>query len=275
MLPRIRIINAGFVILGLVLSESCYMEESFIFFPVAEISATPRNYGLSFEDIYFKTEDGVTLNGWFVAYPGASTTLLWFHGNGGNIGHRSEHLKLLHDKLKIDIFIFDYRGYGKSAGKPSEEGTYKDGVAAMEYLRSRKGVESKKIVLFGQSLGAAVATEIAVRQPELALILEAPFTSIRDMARIAAPWLPIGSLLRTKYDNLEKIKKVQAPIMVLHGDFDDVIPFDQGKRIFAAAPEPKEFYIIQGSRHNDTYIVGGEAYFKALKDFIEKAELRR
>jgi uncharacterized protein len=275
MRPGNRIIAAGLVILGLVLLEGCDVEEKFIFFPAAEISKTPRNYGLSFEDVYFKTEDGVTLNGWFVAYPGASTTLLWFHGNGGNIGHRSEHLKLLHDKLKIHIFIFDYRGYGKSAGKPSEEGSYKDGVAALAYLRSRKDVESQRIVLFGQSLGAAVATEIAVREPLLALILEAPFTSIRDMARIAAPWLPIGALLRIKYDNLEKIKKVQAPILVLHGDFDDIVPFDQGKRLFAAAPEPKEFYTIQGAHHNDTYIVGGEGYFKALKDFIEKAEPRR
>jgi uncharacterized protein len=271
----VRTIAAGFVILGLVLFEGCDVEEKFIFFPLVEVSETPRNYGLSFEDVYIKTEDDVTLNGWFVAYPGASTTLLWFHGNGGNIGHRSQHLKLLHDKLKIHIFIFDYRGYGKSAGKPSEEGTYKDGVAALEHLRSRQDVEPKRIVLFGQSLGAAVATEIAVRHPGLALILEAPFTSIRDMARIAAPWLPIGSFLRTKYDNLEKIKKIRAPILVLHGDFDDVVPFDQGKRIFAAAPEPKEFYTIQGSRHNDTYIIGGEAYFKALKDFIDKAELRR
>src|SRR6266576_6770468 len=144
---RVRIIAVRFAILSLVLVEGCYVEEKLIFFPSAEILQTPGNYGLSFEDVYFKTEDGVTLNGWFVAYPGASTTLLWFHGNGGNIGHRSEHLKLLHDKLKIHIFIFDYRGYGKSAGKPSEEGTYIDGVAALEHLRSRQDVESKRIVL--------------------------------------------------------------------------------------------------------------------------------
>ena len=160
----IRIIATGFAILGLLLFGGCYMEEKFIFFPIGEIAATPRDFGLSFEDVYFKTEDGVTLNGWFVASPGASKTLLWFHGNGGNIGHRSEHLKLLHDKLKIHIFIFDYRGYGKSQGKPSEEGTYKDGMAALEHLRSRQNVEAREIFLFGQSLGAAVATEIAVRQ---------------------------------------------------------------------------------------------------------------
>ena len=148
-------------------------------------------------------------------------------------------------------------------------------MAALEHLRSRQNVEAKGIFLFGQSLGAAVATEIAVRQSGLPLILEAPFTSIRDMARVAAPWLPIGSFLRTKYDTLAKIKEVQAPVMVLHGDLDDIVPFDQGKRIFAAASEPKEFYTIPGSRHNDTYIVGGEAYFTALKNFIEKAELRR
>jgi len=271
---RVRIIAVRFAILSLVLVEGCYVEEKLIFFPSAEILQTPGNYGLAFDDVHFKTEDGVMLNGWFVAYPGASTTLLWFHGNGGNIGHRSEHLKLLHDRLKIHIFIFDYRGYGKSEGKPSEQGTYKDGMAALAYLRSRKEVEPNKIVVFGQSLGAGVATEIAVRESCLALILEAPFTSIRDMARVAFPWLPIGPFLRTQYDNLAKIKKVQAPILVLHGDRDEVVPFDQGKRVFAAAPEPKEFYTIQGSGHNDTYIVGGEAYFKALKDFIEEAELR-
>jgi fermentation-respiration switch protein FrsA (DUF1100 family) len=272
---RVRIIAARFAILSLVLVEGCYVEEKFIFFPSAEILETPRNYGLSFDDVYFKSGDGVTLNGWFVAYPGASTTLLWFHGNGGNIGHRAAHLKLLHDKLKVHIFLLDYRGYGKSDGRPSEQGTYKDGVAALKYLRSREEVESKRIVLFGQSLGAAVATEIAVRHSGLALILEAPFTSIRDMARVVFPLLPIGPFLRTQYDNLTKIKKVQAPILVLHGDRDEVVPFDQGKKVFAAAPDPKQFYAIRGSGHNDTYIVGGEAYFKAMKDFIEKAELRR
>lgn len=272
MRPGGRIIAAGFVTLSFLLLAGCYVEEQFIFFPSAEISRTPRNYGLAFEDVYVKTEDGVTLNGWFVPHPGASTTLLWFHGNGGNIGHRSEHLKLLHDNLKSHIFIFDYRGYGRSDGRPSEEGTYKDGIAALAHLRSRKEVQSKQIVFFGQSLGAAVATEIAVRESCLALILEAPFTSIRDMARIALPFLPIGLFLRTKYDNLDKIKKVQAPILVLHGDRDEIVPFAQGQQIFAAAPQPKRFYAIRGSAHNDTYSVGGEAYFLALKEFIEKAD---
>jgi uncharacterized protein len=267
----VRNIAVGFAWLGLVLLTGCYVEEQFIFFPSAEISRTPRNYGLAFDDVYFKAEDGVTLNGWFVSYPGASATLLWFHGNGGNIGHRSEHLKLLYEKLKTHVFIFDYRGYGKSGGRPTEQGTYKDAVAALAYLRSRKEVHSKQIVFFGQSLGAAVATELAVRESCVALILEAPFASIRDMARIVFPYLPIGPFLQTKYDNLGKIKKVQAPVLVLHGDRDEIVPFDQGKQIFAAAPEPKGFYAIQGSGHNDTYIVGGEPYFQTLKAFIEKA----
>jgi uncharacterized protein len=268
-----RTAAAGFFILTLVGLAGCYVEEQFIFFPSGEITQTPHRYGLSFDDVYFKTEDGVTLNGWFVPYPGASTTLLWFHGNGGNIGHRSEQLKLLHDKLKIHVLIFDYRGYGRSEGKPSEDGTYKDGIAALAHLRSRKEVHPEQIVFFGQSLGAAVAMEIAVRESCLALILEAPFTSIRDMARIALPFLPIGPFLRTKYDNLDKIKKLRAPILVLHGDRDEIVPFDQGKQIFAAAPGPKAFYAIPGSGHNDTYIAGGEAYFQSLKEFIEKAAL--
>ena len=273
MRPGGRIIAAGFVAFSLVLLAGCYVEEQFIFFPSAEISRTPRNYGLAFDDVYFKAKDGVTLNGWFVPHPAASTTLLWFHGNGGNIGHRSEHLRLLHDKLKTHVFIFDYRGYGKSEGRPTEQGTYKDAAAALAYLRSRKEVHSKQIVFFGQSLGAAVATELAARESCLALILEAPFASIRDMARIVFPYLPIGPFLQTKYDNLEKIKKVKAQVLVLHGDRDEIVPFDQGKRVFDAASEPKRFYTIQGSAHNDTYIIGGEAYFQVLKEFIEKAAL--
>lgn len=250
------------------------MEEKFIFYPSDKIDETPRDHGLAFDDIYFATTDGVRLNGWFVPYPGAQTTLLWFHGNAGNISHRLENIKLLHDKVKINVFIFDYRGYGRSGGNVSEEGTYRDGEAALNYLRTREDVGKERIVFFGRSLGAAVAVELATREKCLALILETPFASIREMAKVVFPLLPIGPLLRTRYDVVEKIRKVKVPVLVLHGDRDEVVPFEQGKKVFEAAPNPKEFYTIRGAHHNDTYIVGGEAYFAVLKNFIEQALAR-
>jgi hypothetical protein len=250
------------------------LEEKLIFYPVAAIEETPGHRSLAFDDLYFTTTDSVRLNGWFIPHTRAKTTLLWFHGNAGNIGHRVENIKLLHDQVGVNIFIFDYRGYGRSHGKVSEAGTYTDGEAALSYLHSRKDVDPNSIVFFGRSLGAAVAVELANRGPCQGLILETPFASIRDMARAAFPLLPIGGLLRTKYDTVEKVKKIKCPLLVLHGDQDEIVPFSQGRKVFEAAPEPKEFYVIPGAHHNDTYIVGGRAYFAALKRFIESLPRR-
>jgi uncharacterized protein len=174
------------------------MEERFIFFPEARIEQTPRDLALDFDDVYFTAADGLRLNGWFVPHAGAQATLLWFHGNAGNISHRLENIKLLHEKVKVHIFIFDYRGYGRSEGRTTEAGTYLDGEAAIRHLRSRKEVDPERIVFFGRSLGAAVAVELATREEAAALILETPFVSIRAMARLALPLLPIGPLLRTR-----------------------------------------------------------------------------
>jgi len=253
------------LIIGALFFGGCLLEEKFIFFPDSTVDVTPKDAGLPFDDVFFTTGDGVRLNGWFVPYPGSKITLLWFHGNAGNISHRVENIKLLHAKVNINVFIFDYRGYGRSGGKVSEEGTYRDASAALEYLRSRGDVEPKGIIFFGRSLGAAVAADLAAREECLALILETTFVSIREMARAAFPFLPIGPLLRTRYDVVEKIAKVRAPLLVLHGDRDEVVPYEQGRRVFEAAREPKEFYTIRGAHHNDTYIAGGEDYFRALK----------
>ena len=260
--------------LSMLLSWGCPMEEKFIFFPDTAVDVTPKDAGLAFEDVFFTTSDGVRLNGWFMPYAGSRITLLWFHGNAGNISHRLENIKLLHNKVQINVFIFDYRGYGRSEGRVSEEGTYRDGEAALRYLRNRKDVDPKGLVFFGRSLGAAVAADLATREECSALILETPFASIREMARAVFPFLPLGPLLRTRYDAVEKIRKVKVPVLVLHGDRDEVIPFEQGKKVFDAAPSPKEFYTIRGAHHNDTYIVGGDAYFAVLKDFIDRAAVR-
>jgi fermentation-respiration switch protein FrsA (DUF1100 family) len=250
------------------------MEERVIYYPDKSVERTPGDVGLLFDDIYFTSSDGVQLHGWFVPHPKAKTTLLWFHGNAGNISHRLDNIRLLHDRVRRNIFIFDYRGYGRSEGSASEEGTYRDGEGAVQHLLSRKDVDSKRIVFFGRSLGAAVAAELATRSGCLALILESPFTSVGEMARAVFPLLPIGRFLHTRYDVVEKVKRARAPLLVLHGDRDDVIPYAHGKRVFEAAPEPKEFYTIHGAHHNDTYVVGGDPYFEVLKTFIQKVEAR-
>lgn len=253
----------------------CLPEERFIFFPYAAIERTPRDLGLAFEDLFFETGDGLKLNGWYIPHAAPVATLLWFHGNAGNISHRVENIRLLHERVPVNVFIFDYRGYGRSEGSVSETGTYRDASAALAYLRGRTDVDPETIVFFGRSLGAAVAAELASRERCLALILETPFASIAEMARDLYPFLPLRSLLRTRYDTLDKIQRIRAPLLILHGDRDEIVPFRQAKKIFSAAPEPKEFYVIRGARHNDTYLVGGEAYFDALRSFIERALARR
>ena len=203
------------------------IDRNFVFFPEKRIAATPENWGLDFENVYFTTADGVRLHGWFV--PGQSeVTWLWFHGNAGNISHRLENLSLLRDHLGVSVFLFDYRGYGRSDGRVSEEGTYRDAEAALSYLWSHRDVDPEKIVLFGRSLGCAVAVDLASRHQAYALILESPFTSISDMAKRAIPLLPIGVLLRTKYDTLSKIGGIAGPLLILHGGQDEVVPIELG-----------------------------------------------
>jgi uncharacterized protein len=255
--------------------SSCRIEDKFIFHPSAYVADYPHSAGLAFEEVYFDTADNVRLNGWFVPHPQAQSTLVWFHGNAGNIGHRVANLKLLHHWVKVHVFIFDYRGYGKSQGRISEAGSYLDGAAAIDYLRRNKGIEPERMIFFGRSLGAAIATEMTTRVTPSGLILESPFTSIRDMARAIFPLLPVGPILRTRYDIMERIRRIRAPLLVLHGDRDGTIPWEQGKRVFDAAPEPKQFHTIGGAAHNDTFVVGGPHYFKILRDFVAAVESRR
>ena len=250
---------------------ACPMEERLIFHPVKVIHQTPRDVGLDFKDVYFTARDGVRLNGWFVPYPKAQRTLLWFHGNAGNIGHRAQNLRLLHDRVKINIFLFDYRGYGRSEGKISEAGSYLDGSAAIDFLRRHYNVQANQLVLFGRSLGAAVAAEMATRVDSVAVILESPFVSVPEMARAVFPLIPLGPLLSTRYDNLDKVRRARSPLLVLHGDRDEVVPFDQGRKVFEAAPEPKKFHTIVGAGHNNTYIVGGDGYFAVLRESLDWA----
>lgn len=250
------------------------MEHSLIFFPEKSIESTPAQAGLSFEDLYISTSDGVRINAWYVPHPDAKATLLWFHGNAGNLGHRVDLLRHLHQKLDVHVLMIDYRGYGRSEGHVSEYGTYQDALAAYDYLIGRPDQDPPRIVAYGQSLGAAVAVELAVQRALDGLILEAPFTSIRDMARFHYPWLPMGGLLTTRYDSLNKINKIRVPLLILHGDRDEIVPYEQGKKLYEAANPPKRFYTIRGAGHNNTYFVGGTQYFETLAQFIQELDSR-
>jgi fermentation-respiration switch protein FrsA (DUF1100 family) len=241
-------------------------ERGIIFFPDPHLIGTPAAWGLEFEDVYFTAEGGVRLNGWWVPRPGAPV-FLWFHGNAGNISHRLDNIKLLHDLSEVQVFIFDYREYGKSEGLICREGTYKDAAAAYRCLVETRKVPSQELVLFGRSLGTALAVDLAVRLPCRSLIIESAFTNSSEMARLIIPfmfdWRP-----RVPYDNLGKIDKLKVPLLIIHGTDDEIIPVDMGRRLFAAARDPKELFIIPGAHHNDTYLVGGKPYFDKLKSFI-------
>ena len=263
----LAVLIALYLAIGL-LAKFTNVINHFIYFPERDIFQDPSDFGLEFEDVYLTTSDGVRIHGWFVPGSGGPT-LVWFHGNGGNISHRVDNIAGLHGRLGVSILIIDYRGYGLSEGSPTEQGTYLDAEAAVAHALSRPDVDPERVVLFGRSLGCAVAAEMAVRHDAYAVVLESPFTSVLAMARQAYPFLPgVGLLVGDMYDTLDKVARIDAPIMVLHGDSDEIVPFEMGREVFETAPEPKRFYIIRGAGHNDTYAAGGASYLDALGSFL-------
>ena len=250
------------------------VEKRFVFFPSSEISCTPQRSGLPYEEVTFTGYDGLRLHGWYV--PGRSdVTFLWFHGNGGNIGHRVDEIDIIHHRLGVNLLIFDYSGYGKSEGKPSERGTYLDARAALAYLQTRSDLDVEKIVYFGRSLGAAVAVELATFESPLALVLVSPFASIADMARKSLLNLPVQWLLRDRYNSYARIKGINRPLLILHGDQDKTVPISQGKKLFDAANQPKRFQVVLGAGHNDTYLASRSSYWEALDVFLASLPVSR
>ena len=274
MLKRFVIYSVLIILFIMILPK--FIEKGLIFHPdKGNDSITPDAYGIEYDDVTFRTEDGLNLHGWFVHGKKSSPdedlhTLLWFHGNAGNINHRLGNIKMLHERVPVNVFIIDYRQYGRSEGKISEKGTYIDAGAALAHLHSRKEINQEKIIFFGRSLGSAVAVELALKEKCRALILETPFTSILEMGKKLYPFLPVSLLLKTKYDSLSKIRNIKVPILIMHGDKDDLVPFEHGKRLYDMANEPKEFYTIPGAGHNDTHIVGGDEYFDVIRNFVKK-----
>jgi fermentation-respiration switch protein FrsA (DUF1100 family) len=236
--------------------------------PGRELEATPESIGLDFEDAWINTEDGERLHGWFVPAEDARGTLLFFHGNAGNISHRMESV-LIFNHLGLNVLIVDYRGYGRSSGKPGEQGTYRDARAAWDYLVEQRHVPPTRIVIFGRSLGAAVGAWLASR-PDVrpaGVIIESSFSSGLDMGRQLYPLLPVQLITRIGYPVREYVTRFRAPVLVAHSRHDEIIPFSMGQIIFDAAPEPKSFLEMDGD-HNAGFWISREKYVPALDDFL-------
>lgn len=235
--------------------------------PSRDIIATPQSVGLAYEPVKITTEDGVTLDGWFLPAHQARGVLLFFHGNAGNISHRLDSLEIF-NQLRLATLIFDYRGYGKSDGSPSEEGTYRDAEAAWRFLTEERRTAAQDVVLFGRSLGAAIAVHLAARHTPGAVIIESAFTSIPDLAGEVYPFLPARRLARFRYSTETHLQSVSCPVLIVHSRDDEIIPFAHGRRLFAVANEPKQLLEIRGG-HNDGFIVSEKSYVEGFDSFLQ------
>ena len=233
-----------------------------------EVTVSPQAYGLAFEPAEIRTSDGETLHGWWVPADKARGTVLFLHGNAGNISHRLDYL-LMFNRLGHSTFIVDYRGYGRSSGEPSEEGTYRDAEAAWDYLRQARSVRQQDLVIVGESLGGGVATWLAARVPPRALLLFSTFTSVNDLGSEIYWFLPVRLINRIRYDNLGNLERISAPIFVAHSRDDEIVPYAHGRRLFEAAREPKEFLEMRGS-HNEGLVFARKEWMAQLGSFLER-----
>jgi fermentation-respiration switch protein FrsA (DUF1100 family) len=274
LLSLLRIGAAAFVLAMIALWAGVrWLERNKLYYPSREISVIPRTLGMPFEDVSLVTADRMRLHGWFIPAPlqgplaSEGLAILLCHGNAGNISNRVQKAALLH-QLGLSVLLFDYRGFGKSEGTPSEPGTYLDADAAYAYLTQTRKIPAERIVIHGESIGNGVAIEAALRHPSRALIVESAFTSIAGMGKSVVPWLPLQWFVTWRYDNLAKLPKVGRPILVMHSRDDEVIPFAMGQALFAAACEPKRFLELKGS-HNDGFAESGAAYPEAILSFLK------
>ncbi|MEW5772055.1 MAG: alpha/beta hydrolase [Thermodesulfobacteriota bacterium] len=250
-------------------------QEKLVYFPSPSLDATPADVGLPFRDVRFAAADGVALHGWYVPADAPRGTVLFFHGNAGNISHRLDTLRLVRG-LGLNIFIFDYRGYGRSEGRTTEQGTYADARGAWDWLMAQAGEDPARVVLWGRSLGGAVAAHLAagLDEPPAALIMESTFTSLPDMGAVAYPFLPVRLIARMRYPVAEDLARVRCPVLVAHSPQDEIVPFRFGERLYEVAPEPKRFLRLRGD-HNGGWMATGKEYARAVDAFLRDCLGRR
>lgn len=243
-------------------------QERLLYFPVRQIVANPGMVGLDYERVQLITADEIRLEGWFVPAPDSDLVLLFFHGNGGNISHRLDSIEQFH-RLGLNVFIIDYRGYGQSEGSTTEVGTYLDAAAAWRYLTQERGFAAEQIIIFGRSLGGAVAAALAEKHPPRLLILESTFTSVPEMAGRRFPFAPTRQLARIQYNTAARLPNIHVPLLIIHSPEDEVIPFDQGQALYQVANQPKQFLQISGG-HNDGFLISAAQYEPAVAAFIKQ-----
>ncbi len=257
------------LLLGLLLLNGLMflLQPSMIFFPFERLEQTPTDWGLGYENVTLKTQDGVQLHGWYIPHKNSEQTLLFFHGNAGNISHRGDSVKIFH-QLGLNVFIIDYRGYGNSEGKANEDGLYKDARAAWLYLRENRALRQQDIIIFGRSLGGAVAAKLAAEVQPAGLILESTFSSARDIANTVFPVLSRLIFLRYDFNTINHIEQVKSPVLVLHSPDDKIVAFRFGKKIFQTANEPKTFVTLRGD-HNSGFLMSQPEYARAISAFTQ------
>ena len=259
-------LSAAALAYGALLLLVYFFQDRLLYFPTRDLFGTPRDRGFEYEEVRLTTSDGVGLHGWFVPAPAARATVLYLHGNGGNISHRLERIALLRS-IGLNVFIFDYRGYGQSEGRPGEEGTYDDARAAWRYLTQTRGIPASEIVPYGVSLGGAIAAKLCAEEPARALIIDSSFTSVPDLGADVYSWLPVRWLGRFEYATKDHITRVRSPVLVIHSRDDEIIPFRHGEQLYAAAGEPKQLLEILGG-HNDNFYVSRAQYLTGIDAFL-------
>jgi fermentation-respiration switch protein FrsA (DUF1100 family) len=240
-----------------------------IYFPGPPPAHTPDAYGLAYEEVALITADGLKLQAWSLPVESASGCVLVCHGNAGNIEHRLL-LARAFQAMGLSVLLFDYRGYGNSEGRPSEQGTGLDAQAALDWLLDEQGLDPGQIVLYGESLGGGVALALAAGRPLAAVIVESTFTSLPELGARIYPLLPVRLIASIRYDNLAALRTLRAPLLVIHSPQDDIVPFDFGRELFEAAPAPKEFLATSGDHNDGGFQLRAEWHDK-VRDFIRRA----
>jgi fermentation-respiration switch protein FrsA (DUF1100 family) len=251
----------------LLLLTMIFLENSMIFFPMKFPKGDWAPRGITVEEAWITAADGTQIHGWYAPHEKPRAVVLFCHGNAGNITHRADAIRGLHDRVGASVLVFDYRGYGKSEGKPDEPGVLADARAARTWLAEKAGLAENRVVLMGESLGGAVAVDLAADGAR-ALILENTFSSMPDVAAFHYPWAPVRLLMRTQFNSATKIRSYHGPLYQSHGDRDSIIPLEFARRLFDAANEPKRFVLVEGADHNDRR---GPQYYDKLREFLEAA----
>ena len=257
------LVLAACIYLGVIVLLS-FFENWLVYFATSAGNWTPAP-SAEIKDIELTSADGTRIHAWWWPVADSSGAILYFHGNAGNLSNRGPALKTIRDALGESILIFDYPGYGKSGGRPSEKGCYQAADAAYQWLLDQK-IDPGRIVLYGGSLGGGVAVDLASRKKHRALVLAKTFTSLPDVGQHLHPWLPVRWVMRNRFDNLSKIGSITSPVFIVHGTADTLVPIEQSRQLFAAANEPKQFMAIEGGDHNTAL---PQEFLQNLKAFLQ------